>query len=394
MQAIATPSRLETPTGLRSFRPRRPSWRRAIAYAVLVLAVTATTAVVSTLAYLRLPAPTGPEAIGKTSATWDVGGATARSIRVTAWYPAVPGTGSDGRYVADLDRIDDALIASGQVGPVEVAGLGFVEDPARMEAAIAGDDASRYPLVILSPGNATNVEFYGALAEDLASHGFIVVGIDHPGQVAAVALDGEVVAYAGDPPLAAASTETPRRIDERVTDIAAVLDRLATTAPGLGSVAARVDLAQVGVMGHSNGGLAAVQACADRRVTACLNIDGQAAGGPFGTRQGAAAPDKPFLYLTKETRLHPELAAAFEAGGADTFRVVVGAAAHDQFADGARFRPRLLPTPGTADDVITVSRGFTRAFFEHTLRGAPRTVFAEVDAPTDVQVYVYPLIRG
>jgi hypothetical protein len=99
------------------------------------------------------------------------------------------------------------------------------------------------------------------------------------------------------------------------------------------------------------------------------------------------------MFLTKETDLHPALADAFEAGGSGTFRVVVPAAEHDSFTDGPLFRPRLLPTSGQAEHVTTISRGFTLAFLDHTLRGAPREAFGEVDAQTDVQVFVYPLVR-
>jgi len=392
MQATAIPRESGPLATFRAWPPRRPSWRRALAVVLLICIALGASTVASTLAYLRLPAPTGPLAVGKAATVWPVGDGP-RRIRVTAWYPADAGSGTTGRYVEDLDAIDDALVASGQIGAFEVAGLGLVQDPARLVAAVAGGDGVRYPLIVLSPGNATNVEFYGALAEDLASHGYVVIGIDHPGQVAAVALGDEVIGYAGDPPLGAAGSEIPRLIDERVADIGAVLDGVAGAAPGLESVARQVDLTRIGVMGHSNGGVAAALACHDPRVRACLNLDGQSAGGPFGTREGSTAPEKPFLYVTKETDLHPVLGAAFEDGGMGTFRVVIPAAAHDQFADGALFRPRVLPTASVADAVITVSRGFALAFFEHTLRAAPRTVFGEVDAPTDVKVYVYPLER-
>jgi hypothetical protein len=78
----------------------------------------------------------------------------------------------------------------------------------------------------------------------------------------------------------------------------------------------------------------------------------------------------PFLFLTKETTLHPALEAVFEAATRDAYRVVVPAAAHGDF-DGARFEPRALPLDGTADAVLTIERGFTLAFLDHELRGAP-----------------------
>jgi dienelactone hydrolase len=187
---------------------------------------------------------------------------------------------------------------------------------------------------------------------------------------------------------------TAARIEERKADIAFVLDTLGDGGPGLEPLAGHIDLSRIGIMGHSNGGVAAAEACADPRIDACLNIDGQLAGGPFSARPDPVAPDKPFMYLTKESAIHPSLAALFEASGTGAFRVVVPAAAHDEFADPAMFRPRLLPTSNRADDAITVSRGLTAAFFDHTLRDAPVTVFSGLAAPTDIQIFVYPLVQS
>jgi len=57
------------------------------------------------------------------------------------------------------------------------------------------------------------------------------------------------------------------------------------------------------------------------------------------------------------------------------------------------FRPRVLPTATLADDVITTTRGFVAAFLDRALGDAPVAGFGEVDAPTDVQVVVYPLTK-
>jgi dienelactone hydrolase len=382
------------------YRPGRPSWRRAVSMGIIAALALVIATTMSTVVHLQLPTPTGSYETGKAVAVWTdpsreepATAATAdrREVRIVAWYPADPGTGTAASYVADLESIAEGLVASGQVGSLEAAGLRFVRDPARAAALVATHEPA-YPVVLLSPGNATNVEFYSALAEDLASHGFVVIGLDHPYQSAAVALDGQVAVYAGDPPLGEAGAVTSARIDERVADVAFVLDTLSAGGAGLELLDGRLDLTRVGIMGHSNGGVAAAEACRDPRIDACLNIDGQLAGGPFSARPGPAAPTKPFMYLTKETELHPGLAALFEEAGDDTFRVVVPAAEHDEFADVAMFRPRLLPTQNNADDVVTVSRGLSRAFFDHTLRDAPITVFGGLAAPTDIQIHVYPLV--
>lgn len=349
----------------------------------------------STLSYLRTPHPTGTYAVGKDATLLqDASRAEAagdhRHVRVVAWYPAVAGTGTPAEYIDGLDRIGDALVASGSIDAVARTGLTWVTTAARQDAAVAATDEP-YPVVILSPGNATNVEFYAGLAEELASQGYVVIGLDHPYQSAAVAIGDTVATYSGDPPMAQAESVTRARIDERVADIGFVLDRLDADAAGFANFDGRLDLERVAVIGHSNGGLAAVQICNDPRVSACANIDGQNMAGPFGTGADPVAPTKPFLFLTKEAELHPALANAFEVGGSGGYRVVVPAAAHDSFTDGPRFQPRVLPVEGAADSVMTVTRGFVLAFLEHTLRGAPQEVWGDVRAPTDVLVEVYPL---
>ncbi|MEX0667079.1 MAG: hypothetical protein WD313_01980, partial [Acidimicrobiia bacterium] len=268
------------------------------------------------------------------------------------------------------------------------------------DAAIASS-ASSYPLLVLSPGNATNVEFYGSLAEDLASNGYVVVGLNHPFQVTAMSLaDGSIALYDATADTGPGSAAT--KIAERVADVEFVLSRLGQEIASRRFLDGRVDLSRVGVLGHSNGGLTAAEMCrASALVTACMNIDGQAASGPFGTASQPSPVGRPFMYLTKEAEIHPTLAETFELSGTGTFRVVVPAATHDQFADGPLFQPGLWPWGRSADRVQTVTRGFARAFFDEYLAGtASQTLdnsaldheqLAIVEAPTDVYLYGYPL---
>ena len=400
-KAVARRTARQSLAAIRLTTPR-PPWRRIVAGTAALILVLAASAVGSTLAHLHLPAPTGEYAVGRartvladesrgernTTSESDL-----RRLRIVAWYPAIAGTGTPAAYVEDLYAIGDGLVASGSIGEFELSGLGLVTTSSRSGAEVA-DSSGGHPVVVLSPGNATNVDFYGSLAEDLASHGFVVIGIDHPYQSAAVALGDTVAVYAGDPPLSEAADVVTARIEQRVADIGFVLDRLAADGAGFADLDRQLDLDRVGVIGHSNGGLAAVEVCDDPRVHACVNLDGQNQGGPFGTRTDSSAPANPFLFMTKETDLHPALADVFEAGGTGGFRVVVPAAEHDSFTDGALFRPRLLPTDGLAEHVTTITRGFTLAFLEHTLADGPRSAFGDVDARTDVQVFVYPLVRS
>jgi dienelactone hydrolase len=110
-------------------------------------------------------------------------------------------------------------------------------------------------------------------AENLASHGYIVVAVDHPYDSAAVVLeDGTVIrsslATTGD-------DETDQRIANelasiRADDLLSTLDYFETILPS----------ATVATAGHSIGGAAAILAAArDPRVDAVVDIDGLPRGG-------------------------------------------------------------------------------------------------------------------
>lgn len=378
-------------------RPRR----RTVALVVTVAAAAlVASTVLSTVAYLRLPAPTGPHAVGRLSTRLadpdraeprDPGG-SARQVGIVAWYPAVAGTGRPAGYLPGIDRLRDGLVASGQLSGPVVAGLGAVSTSAGDGADPLPSDGG-HPIVLLSPGNATNVATYAILAEELASRGYVVIGVDHPYQVAAVDLgEAGVAVYEGDTPQDGLDGAVAGRIAERRADLEVVLDRLASDALGSSTLAGTLDLSRVAVVGHSNGGITAAELCAvDDRVDACVNIDGQAAGGPFASVASFVPPTRPFLFLTKERDLHVRLREAFEAGGAGTYRVVLPAAAHADFADGARFDPRLTPLARSADAVQRLERDAVADFLDHELLGRPGVTFGSLDAATDVYIEAYPL---
>jgi pimeloyl-ACP methyl ester carboxylesterase len=101
------------------------------------------------------------------------------------------------------------------------------------------------PLVVLKHGFQLATADYAKLARRIASHGFVVIGVDTAGGL-----------FGG-----------PTNIDERTATLAAI-DYASST---LGST---VDASKIAVMGHSRGGKVAVMAAAqDPRVGAALLLD-------------------------------------------------------------------------------------------------------------------------
>ncbi len=150
-------------------------------------------------------------------------------------------------------------------------------------------------------GASLGVLTYSTLAEDLASHGYIVVGFDAPYRTGLVVFpDGRVIArtqennpenYEGQPQAG--------RLNELLTawtaDIGFVLDRLErlNTSDPPGKFAGRLDMTRVGIFGHSFGGAQAAQFCSqESRCKAGIDVDGR----PLGSVVQAGL-HQPFMFL-------------------------------------------------------------------------------------------------
>lgn len=357
----------------------------------------------SVIPQLAIPAPTGPHAVGRTIFKWvdtyrpevlTEAPNDFREVIATVWYPAKAGTGTKSPYFPGLSAVSKALAESGEVEWWEVLGLRFIRSQNLLKAELAEEPAP-YPVFILSPGNGTNVEFYSSLASEIASHGYIVVGLNHPYDVAAVELsNGEVAPYNKDQwslEPRAHQVYTANRIQIRTADVLFTLDQL----EGLNTdpdqiFSGRIDLGSVAVGGHSLGGITASEACkADSRFRACINFDGLQRGGPFSMEETAIPPTQPFLFITKESEMHPKLIERFESM-VEGYWVVIGGAAHDSFTDGPRLQPSIFPLADQADRILGLISEYTLAFLDGTLKGQPDDLLSRSAHGEEVSVRVYP----
>ena len=352
---------------------------------------------------LELPAPSGPYAVGRTIFRWvdksrpEVLTDTPndfREVGVLMWYPALRGTGTQSGYFPDLAAVSSELVKSGEVAAWETFGLRFIRSSFNLNAEPIKNHGP-FPVVLLSPGNGTNIELYSSLASEIASYGYVVVGINHPHDVAAVELsDGTVAPYDKkqwllDPK--AHQAYTAERIQVRIADVLFVLSQLEkmneeTNSPFTGIL----DLNHVAVAGHSLGGITASEACkVDARFKACINFDGLQAGGPFSTEAAGTPPEQPFLFLTKESQLHPKLIGKFEATS-QSYWVVIHGAFHESFTDGPQLQPSLLPLPNSADKLMSLIQTYTLAFLNQSLKGQPENLLSNSVEGHAVSVRVFP----
>jgi predicted dienelactone hydrolase len=164
-----------------------------------------------------------------------------------------------------------------------------------------------YPVVIMRGGASAEVTNYSTLAEDLASHGYVVVGFDAPYRTNVVVFpDGRVMRRTpennGEVCLELEDPEQARCVNRLLTawstDIAFVLDRLErlNRSDASAKFTGRLDMTRVGVFGHSFGGATAAQFChEDSRCKAGIDLD----GAPFGSviREGL---HQPFMFVLSD----------------------------------------------------------------------------------------------
>ncbi|MEO7094625.1 MAG: alpha/beta hydrolase [Polyangiales bacterium] len=180
---------------------------------------------------------------------------------------SVASDASDAKPAVDASVGGDAAGGSDPslVGPYAVTKSSATVGKATLVSFVpALPTGTRAPLVILKHGFQLATANYAVLAERVASHGFIVVGVDTAGGL-----------FGG-----------PTNVDERDASTAAI-DWALATAP----FAATVDGEHVAVMGHSRGGKVAVMvAVADARIDAALLLDPVDGCGP-GASYSATCPN-------------------------------------------------------------------------------------------------------
>jgi hypothetical protein len=159
-----------------------------------------------------------------------------------------------------------------------------------------------YPLLIMEPGLGPAIPDYTVLAENLASHGYIVVGINPTFSSNLVVFpNGRVVTRSnkGTIPDNATRAQADQIASSLLNvwsgDVTFVLNQLESINISPSSpFYQRLDLGHVGIFGHSFGGATVLAVCQkDSRCKAGADLDGT----PFGSERSTPLP-VPFLLIS------------------------------------------------------------------------------------------------
>lgn len=361
-----------------------------------------------------LPVPTGRDVIGTTR--FVVGGASARPLVVTAWYPAARRAAATptAPYLREEAALRAMAAWGNNPGPmllrnVDVVTHGHVDAPLARGAL---------PVVVFSHGYLDLPSSYTALMEDLASHGYAVFSVAHTGETMAVTLpDGTVSSifkatgglqptletvsaeWSAEDSVATAITTAPnavaaeaelreylgriptitRSLDRWVDDLRRVVDELTRiNVRQSGSLFARhLDLARLAAVGHSMGGVASAAFCArDARCRAAINLDGSPQYGDLIDHPSRT----PFLMVYGSRPGRVGVSDVVYDKGAAYWRAVVDGALHLNFGDW-QYWPADSPVASSlgslgAEACTAIVHRVVREFLDRTLRRAPAPLFS------------------
>ena len=324
-----------------------------------------------------------------------------RRLMVQVWYPAEPEAGASfGPWVEEPQVIAPAIAEFLGFPSFFLDHLEYANGNAYPDAPLSAAK-DKYPLLLFSHG------WSGFRAQNtfqmvsLASHGYVVAAPDHTyGAIATIFPDGQI-AY--NNPLA---LPTGRGLpqDEFLTaaqqlgeqwsgDLSFILDTLTDIDPGTPLVIFQdhLNFDQVGALGHSTGGGAALQFCVqDSRCQAVLGMDPYME--PINKGALTSGTDAAIMAMFSESwsshrddnsDLFEELR---QNSTNQTYRFTITGTEHFDFSDLPAFSPLAatfgLKGPISAERALKIITDYTLAFFDQHLLGV-----AENLLDPDRQVY-------
>jgi dienelactone hydrolase len=248
------------------------------------------------------------------------------------------------------------------------------------------ENGGPFPLVLLEHGSGVVPASYTALAEGLASHGFVVAATNHP-------LDSLIVVFPDGHEIRS-QPYWPVNADRRtqgiaigkfaeevlVADVRFVLDKLEEINSRDTFWRGHIDMSKIGIVGHSMGGTTAALATKEeQRISAGVNLDGSTFPG-MNDDVRPVELNKPLLFIATEEHASDPGSRAREYSGSEsnTYYVTVPGSDHLSFTDKRLVQSRFL-IESQANSIswdralltVEVTRVLVNEFFAKYLKGYP-----------------------
>ncbi|MGC4879207.1 alpha/beta hydrolase family protein [Micromonospora sp. DT43] len=335
-------------------------------------------------ARLTLPRPTGPYRVGtvplhlrdRSRPEPLAGPGRYRELMVSVWYPA-----------GDVRRYPLAPWMGAASMRTLLGSAGFDPDAvlapltAGHEGAPVRRPGRRLPVVLYSHGAGSHRSDTTIIVQELASHGYVVVTVDHTYDGFGEFPDGRVTVqeeqFDSTP---WTYTRDVRFVLDQIAELAAGGNPDVDHAPLPAGLGASLDLSRIGMFGWSKGGTAtALTMGTDRRVRAGLSLDGPMVSQPMPT----ADLYRPFMLMTAESTraAEPAVAEFFTHLRGWRLNIQAAEAIHASYGDNQWLIPQLARVIGMSDEelvgwignldparAVRIGQAYPLAFFDLHLR--------------------------
>ena len=246
----------------------------------------------------------------------------------------------------------------------------------------------RYPVVFFSPGHGSTSKQYSSQLEQLASHGYVVVGINPTYETPVLLPEERLITQSNVFDFSSADKQTEYRIFEEATsirakDVSFVLNQLRwlNVKDPQGLFSGRLNLSQVGIFGHSLGANTSVEAMRlDNRIKAGISMDSGEYGELFNSKSKDRL-DRPFMVMSRENQeIYSKL--LYQRLSNDAYSLIIKGSKHNTFktdlglilplftANSTQTEPPIKQTIGSIEPqrAAKIINDYTLAFFNKYLK--------------------------
>jgi predicted dienelactone hydrolase len=365
--------------------------------------------------------PIGPYAIGTITYHWidtsrpelfTIDPSDHRELMAQVWYPANnERSAPSSPYIQDADAVTPAIARLLHLPGFVLSHFKYVTTNAVASAHIA-DEKSSYPVLIYLTGINGFRSINTFQIEELVSHGYIVVGLDQPGNAPSVRFpDGkQILGWSRNEiiPLIVQSEEAQPKaptlygkampdgiIPYYAQDASFALDQLTELNKSDSNhiLTGRLDLENAGTFGISLGGMNAAEACLkDSRLKACLIMD---VNMPADVVKSGL--QQPSMFITRDAdtmRLERQstggwsekdialtltnMKAVYEGLPGDGYYLQIPNIFHVNFTDLPYWSPIMsqlgLTGPINGQRGFDIVNAYSLAFFDKELKGKPSSL--------------------
>ncbi|MAX12871.1 MAG: hypothetical protein CMG11_02235 [Candidatus Marinimicrobia bacterium] len=319
-------------------------------FSLLIITLLSTGCV--TIPFNEVPKPTGDKNIGTESIElididrlewFTEDPQDLRKIMIQIWYPTDDLDGEKELYIDYGELRIEALASQFDYSPFLFKKLIDVETNSIKKAEPSTQ--SSFPLIIFSHGLGGNRTQNTVIIEELTSHGYVVIAIEHAYDANISIFDnGDVADYRSGINYERRNTQkiTPEefwairlpQLETRAEDVSYIIDQLE-----LGNLPENIvniiDLENIGVFGHSFGGATSIYSSYnDHRIDACINLDGWMVVVPDEIVDNGI--NKNFMYLGQEQwdeKLNYQKLDKFVKSNTKSSKILIPNTTHYDFSD-------------------------------------------------------------